>query len=101
MKHVSKDINLADQTYTNHYIQATVLNTVGEKYAARHIMCLCGHKNESGIKQYAVKCPENKRKKKKEIFNTLIQILDPTENDVTETETVRNTTLQTIDQNTL
>ena len=65
---MSKDINLNDQSYTNHCIRATVLNEVCEKYEARHAMALSGHKNESSLKQYAVKCPESKIK---EMFKTL------------------------------
>ena len=37
MKHMSKNINLHDQSYTNH---ATVLNEVYKKYRARHAMAL-------------------------------------------------------------
>ena len=63
MKHMSQDINLCDQTYTNHCIRSTVLNTLGASYKACHIMGLSDHKNESSIKQYAVKVPKRRRKK--------------------------------------
>ena len=68
MKHMSVDIELNDLTYTNHCIHSTVLNELGGKYEARHLMSLSSHKSESSIKQYAVKCPENK---KKEMFDDL------------------------------
>ena len=73
MKHLCKEIGLEDKSYNNHCIRSTVMNILGEKYKARHIMGLSEHKSESSIKQYAVKLPESK---KKEMFTTLINLVE-------------------------
>ena len=74
MKFLAADLELSDLTYTNHCIRSTVLNEVGTKFEGRHVIYLSGHKNESSIKQYAVKCPENK---KNEMFDLLSNLMEP------------------------
>ena len=65
-----------DGTYTNHSIRATVISTLDRAgFEARHIIALSSHKNESTIKDYATKCPENKRK---EMFDSLSNAMLPT-----------------------
>ena len=53
-------------------------------------MALSGHENESSLKQYAVKCPESK---KKEMFKTLNTLLDPNPKASAATETVTTNNL--------
>ena len=77
MKFMTADIELNDLFYTNPCIRSTVLNEVGGKFEARHVCALRGHKNESSIRQYAVKCPENK---KKEMFDNLSNLMEPKDN---------------------
>ena len=74
MKHMSKDIQLQDQTYTNHCIRSTVLNNVCEKFEACHAMGLSGHKSESSLKQYAVKYLESKKKEMFDLLSDLMQL---------------------------
>ena len=50
-----------------------VLNELGGKFEARHCIS-SSHKSESSIKQYVVKCPENK---KKEMFDELSDLMEP------------------------
>ncbi len=61
--------------YTNHCIQATgmtLLNKPG--FEACHIYAISSHKNESTIRNYAVKCPDSK---KCDMSNTLASALVP------------------------
>ena len=74
MKFLHKNITL-EGNYTNHSIRATVITTLDNKgFEARHIITLSLHKNESTIKDYSTKCPENKRK---EMFNSLNDAIVP------------------------
>ena len=62
MKFLSQDLKLNTE-YTNHSIRSTVITTLDNAgFEARHIMQLSSHKNEATIKEYSVKCPENKRR---------------------------------------
>ena len=71
---LSKNIKLKGD-YTNHSIRATVISTLhNDGFEARHIMTLSSHKSEATIKEYAVKCPDNKRK---EMFASLSNALTP------------------------
>ena len=67
---MSIELKLTD-VYTNRCIKSTVLNVVSERHEARFVMSLIGHKNEHSIKQYAVKCPESKKKCFKIYLTTL------------------------------
>ena len=71
---LAKSVKL-DGDYTNHSIRATVISTLDNTgFEARHIISLSSHKNESTIKEYATKCPENK---KREMFDSLTNALQP------------------------
>ena len=71
---LAKSVQL-DGEYTNHSIRATVINTLDTAgFEARHIIKLTSHKNESTVKEYATKCPENKRK---EMFQSLSDAMLP------------------------
>ena len=62
MKTLSKDLKLS-VSYTNHLIRSTVITTLDNAgFEARHIMQLSSHKNEATIKEYSVKCPDNKKR---------------------------------------
>ncbi len=51
------------QHYTNHCIRATGMTILNEEgFEARHICALSSHKNESTVRNYAVKCPVPKKK---------------------------------------
>ena len=70
MKHLCEEANLVGKNYTNHSIRATCISRLDNSgFEARHITALSGHKAESTVKEYAVQCPENK---KKEMFNALV-----------------------------
>ena len=59
---ICKNVHL-DGDYTNHSICVTVIETLDNAgFEARHIIKLTSHKSESTVKEYARKCPENKRK---------------------------------------
>ena len=74
MKFLQISVKL-EGTYTNHSIRATVISTLDYAgFEARHIMTLSSHKNESTIKEYSVKCPENKQK---EMFSSLTNAMQP------------------------
>ena len=74
MKFLQKNVTL-DGTYTNHSIRSTVITKLDfEGFEARHIMQLSSHKNESTIKEYSVKCSDNKRK---EMFDSLSNAMTP------------------------
>ena len=74
MRFLSKDLNLS-MVYTNHSIRATVITTLDtDGFEARHIMKLSSHKKEFTIKEYAVHCPDPKRK---EMFDSLSSALMP------------------------
>ena len=74
MKFLQKNVTL-DGIYTNHSIRATVITRLdNDGFEARHIIQLSSHKNESTIKEYSVKCPENKRKA---MFNSLSNAMQP------------------------
>ena len=50
--------------YTNHSIRATVITMLDKAgFEARHIIHLSSHKSENTIKEYSVKCPEDKKDK--------------------------------------
>ena len=74
MKFLQKNVTL-EGNYTNHSIRATVISTLDNSgFEARHIISLSSHKNESTIKDYTVKCPENKRK---QMFQSLSNAMVP------------------------
>ena len=74
MKFLQNYVKL-DGNYMNHSIRATVISTLdAHGFEACHIMKLSSHKNESTIKEYAVKCPDNKRK---EMFSSLSNAMQP------------------------
>ena len=73
-KFLQKNVKL-DGDYTNHSIRSTVITMLDSNgFEARHIISLSSHKNESTIKNYAVKCPENKQK---EMFDSLSNAMLP------------------------
>ena len=62
MKRISKEAGLS-QSYTNHCIRATVITNLDDAgFEARHIKAVSGHKSDETIKNYAVRCPENKKR---------------------------------------
>ena len=71
MKTLSKDAKLSSNGYTNHSIRSTCIARLDNNgFEARHITAISSHKSESTIREYSVKCPENKRK---EMFDALAQ----------------------------
>ena len=67
MKILCEEANLVEKIYTNHSIRATcILKLDHAGFEARHITALSGHKSESKVKEYAIHCPETKRR---EMFN--------------------------------
>ena len=86
--------------YTNHSIRATVIATLDcAGFEDRHIITLSSHKSESTVKEYATKCPENKRK---EMFNSLSNAMMPkakrTKGNATATSTTTPTSTNTLPQ---
>ena len=70
MKKLSEEANL-ESSYTNHSIRATCISKLDTHgFEARHITAISSHKSESTIREYSVKCPENKRK---QMFDALAQ----------------------------
>ena len=64
MKSITEDAKLKRTDYTNHSIRSTVMSNLDSKgFEARHITAISGHKSEATIKEYSVKCPENKKEK--------------------------------------
>ena len=96
---ISKNVKL-DGNYTNHSIRSTVISTLDrDGFEARHITALSSHKNEATIKEYAVKCPENK---KREMFSSLTNALTPQHKKPKiskPVETVTSVNVQNTDQN--
>ena len=76
MKNLAEEANLEGKTkYTNHSIRATCIRNLDKSgFEARHITAVSGHKNESTIREYSVKCPDNK---KKEMFVALSKHVNP------------------------
>ena len=75
MKFFSTEAGLS-MLYTNHSIRATVITILDNRgVEARHIMKLSSHKNESTIKEYSRKCPENKKKR---MYGYLSEAINPT-----------------------
>ena len=73
MKFLAKDANLSTNIYSNHSIRATCICTLDNNgFEARHITAISGHKNESTIKTYATKCPDEKKKEMYQALNTTI-----------------------------
>ena len=71
---LTKSVKL-DGNYTNHSIRATVITTLDrEGFEARHIIQLSSHKSESTVKEYSMKCSENKRE---EMFQSLTNAMQP------------------------
>ena len=69
MNILSEEANLISRVYKNHSIGNTCISRLDENgFEACHITALTSHKSESTIREYSVKCPENKRK---EMFNAL------------------------------
>ena len=69
MKNLSEHARLSSQEYTNHSIHHTCITTLDRNgFEARHIVAISGHKSEATIREYSIKCPENKRK---EMYETL------------------------------
>ena len=71
---LTKSVKL-DGDYTNHSIRSTVINhldTAG--FEARHIIKLSSHKSEATVKEYATKCPENKRREMFDSLSSAIQL---------------------------
>ena len=61
MKHLSREIPLSTDEYTNHSIRHTVIQMLDEGgVETRHLMTVSGHKSEMTIHQYSKKCPKKK-----------------------------------------
>ena len=74
MKTLSESAKLS-KIYTNHCIRSTCITSLDESgFEARHITAVSGHKSETTIKNYSVKCPE---KKKMEMSDALSMKLMP------------------------
>ena len=70
MKLLCEEANLVQKIYTNHSIRATCISKLDRAgFEARHITSLSGHKCESTVKEYAISCPEVK---KREMFEALV-----------------------------
>ena len=75
MKFLMKDVTLSKKTYTNHSIRSTVISTLNNSgFEAHHIIAVSGHKSESTIKQYAKKCPENKKRQMAEALGNQLVV---------------------------
>ena len=60
--------------YTNHCIRATVITNLSNSgYEARHIIAVTGHRSETTVKQYATKCPDNKKRQISDTLGTYMQ----------------------------
>ena len=65
MKTLIKEASLETDIYTNHSIRTTCIETLDNKgFEAHHITAISSYKNESTIKTYSVKCPENKKRER-------------------------------------
>ena len=69
MKQLCVDAKLSRLDYTNHSIRSTCITNL-DKYGfeARHITAVSGHKSEATVKEYSVKCPENKKREMYDAF---------------------------------
>ena len=75
MRNLSYSAQLSRNDYTNHSIRSTCISNLDRLgFEARHITALSGHKSEATIKEYSVKCPENK---KREMCDALVSTLHP------------------------
>lgn len=86
MTFLCKEIGTLPQNYTNHCLRSTgitVLDNAG--FEARHITAVSGHKNESTIRTYSVKCPPQK---KREMYESLQQATAPKKSRIQPAETV-------------
>ena len=73
MKHLCKLAHLSRNDYTNQSIRATVISTLDKNgFKAHHITAISGHKNESTIKTYSVKCPDEKKCQMNRVLQTAI-----------------------------
>ena len=56
-----KELNL-NQVYTNHCLRSTAITVLdGDGFEAWHITAVSGHKNESTVKAYSVKCSPHQK----------------------------------------
>ena len=63
MKTLIKEAHLETNIYTNHSICATCIGKKDDnKFKARHITAISGHKNELTIKTYSTKWPDSKKR---------------------------------------
>ena len=75
MKTLSVNAGLSSTDYTNHSICHTCITTLDtEGFKASHIVAISGHKSESTIHEYSIKCPENKHK---QMYSTLVDKMVP------------------------
>ena len=75
MKTLIESANLQGKEYTNHSIRSTCITNLDKSvFEGRHITSLSGHKSESTIKDYSVKCPVAKSK---EMFAALATKIEP------------------------
>ena len=75
MKTLSVNAGLSSTDYTNHSICHTCITTLDtEGFEASHIVAISGHKSESTIREYSIKCPENKCK---QMYSTLVDKMVP------------------------
>ena len=104
MKNLCEEANLLSKEYTNHSIRATCISHLDTSgFEARHIAALSSHKSEATIREYSVKCPENKRK---EMFNALAvpmkigkKIKSEAQSTVTSEEAITPNQVQTLPHN--
>ena len=76
MKNLSYNAHLSSNDNTNHSIRHTCITTLDSKgFDARHIVAISGHKSETTIREYSVKCSENKQK---QMYETLVDHMAPT-----------------------
>ena len=62
MKGLSERAKLS-KNYTNHCIRSTCITNLDDSgFEARHITAVSGHKSETTIKNYSVKCPDKKKR---------------------------------------
>ena len=97
MRKLSENAGLS-MMYTNHCIRATVITNLDRAgFEARHIKAVSGHKSDETIKNYAVKCPNIKKREMSDVLSAKLDIKRPkpkASSTVTTESTTRNTDQQ-------
>ena len=72
MKKLSENAGLS-HNYTNHCIRSTCISELDNSgFEAHHITAVSGHKSETTIKNYSVKCPASKKREMSDALSAKI-----------------------------